>query len=424
VRSLHFTDTYLPRRDGVVTSVRTLTAALTAHGHPAVTVVPWHREQSGETGLLRLPAVPCGIADLRIPPWLLRARWAAGALERIAVAEPDLIHVHTPGPGGLLGVLAGRALNVPVVQTYHTDLHAYAEAYRVPAVALTAGLRLYAHRLGLPRPSVPAPVTGPGRRAVAAARRRSTVDAANRLLLRDAGAVIVPTRAVLDRLDLPVPADRITVIPTGVAPPRAGPGAGERFRRAHGIGPGERVILYVGRVNREKGVDRLIGAFGRLAAARAGVRLVLVGAVYEARWLSRLLERSGAAGRVVLAGQQPSAEVAAAYRAADVFAFPSLTDTQALVLLEAAHSRLPIVMADPLLHAQGLLADAALLTGPAPEELAAGIGTLLDDPRRARLLAERAAAHAADYTADGYARSVYAVYQKIVERRSADRLML
>ncbi|MEV6304409.1 glycosyltransferase [Actinoplanes sp. NPDC051861] len=411
MRSLHFTDTYLPRRDGVVTSVRTLTAALTELGHEAVTVVPGHREQPDATGLLRLPAVPCGIADLRMAPWLLRERWAAGALARIAAESPDLIHVHTPGPGGLLGVLASRVLGVPLVQTYHTDLHAYAEAYRVPAVALSAGLRLYAHRLGLPRPSVPSPVTGPGRRAVAAARRHATVDATNRLLLRDAGAVIVPTRAVLARLDLPVDADRITVIPTGVHPPDAGPGAGARFRRAHGIGAGERVVLYVGRVNREKGVDRLIEAFALLAAGRPDARLVLVGAVYEDRWLNRLLARAGVGGRVVLAGQQPSTEVAAAYQAADVFAFPSVTDTQALVLLEAAHSRLPVVMVDQVLHQQGLLNDAALLTGPDAADLAGGIGALLDDPARARHLADRAAMRAADYTADGYARAVLAVYQ-------------
>jgi len=47
-------------------------------------------------------------------------------------------------------VLAARTLGVPLVQTYHTDLHAYADAYRVPHAALSAGVRLYAHRLGTP----------------------------------------------------------------------------------------------------------------------------------------------------------------------------------------------------------------------------------------------------------------------------------
>jgi glycosyltransferase involved in cell wall biosynthesis len=398
MRSLHFTDTWLPRRDGVVTSVRTLTAVLRAHGRHAVTVAPGHRGHSAEGDVLPLAAVPvpCGLAGLRLSSWLLHSGWAAGALARIAAARPDLIHVHTPGPTGLLGVFAARELGLPVVHTYHTDLHAYAEAYRVPAAALTAGLRLYARRLGVP------PVQ-------AGAGRRGAVDAVNEFMLRDAAAVIVPTRAVSARLSLPVPAERLAVIPTGVTPAPPDPAAGPRFRRLHGIGPDVPLILYVGRVNREKGMDRLIAAFARVPAAR----LVLVGAVYEPRRLARLLRDAGVADRVVLAGQQPPAVVAAAYQASDVFAFPSTTDTQALVLLEAAHSRLPVVMADPLLHAHGLLGDAALLTGPAPADFAAGISALLTDRAAARTQAARAAARAAAHTAEGYGRSVYALYQRL-----------
>ncbi|MEU4429049.1 glycosyltransferase, partial [Actinoplanes sp. NPDC024001] len=346
--------------------------------------------------MLHLPAVPCGLAGLRLSSWLLRERWADRALARIADAGPEVIHVHTPGPVGLLGVHAARALSLPLVHTYHTDLHAYAEAYRVPALALAAGLRLYAHRLGVP----PVP-TG--------SRLQTTVDAVNELMLRDAAAVIVLTRAVPARLRLPVPADRLTVIPTGVAPAPAVAGAGEAFRRAHGIGPADPLILYVGRVNREKGMDRLAAAFATVAAGRPDARLVLVGAVYQPRWLARLLRATGAADRVVLAGQQPSAVVAAAYQAADVFAFPSTTDTQALVLLEAAHSRLPAVMVDPLLHEHGVLGDAALLTGPEPVSFAAGISALLDDREAARALADRAARRAAEHTAEGYARAVSAL---------------
>ncbi|WP_328471050.1 glycosyltransferase [Actinoplanes sp. NBC_00393] len=402
MRSLHFTDTYLPRRDGVVTSVRTLTSALRLQGQHAVTVAPGHRADAGDGHLLRLPAVPVpwGLAGLRLSAWLLNGRWAAGAMARIAQARPDLIHVHTPGPTGLLGVFAGRELGVPVVHTYHTDLHAYADAYRVPAAALAAGLRLYAYRLGVP----PIP-TGSG--------RRDAVDAVNEFMLRDAGAVIVPTPAVPARLALPVPAERLAVIPTGVTPVPLDATAGARFRRAHGIDVDAPLVLYVGRVNREKGMDRLIEAFAEVAATRPQARLVLVGAVYEQRWLTRLLRDAGVRDRVVLAGQQPPAVVCAAYQAADVFAFPSTTDTQALVLLEAAQCRLPVVMADPLLHAHGLLGDATLLTGPAPGSFAAGIGALLDDPAAARALADRAVGRAANHTADGYARSVHAIYQQL-----------
>ena len=231
------------------------------------------------------------------------------------------------------------------------------------------------------------------------------------MLLGGAGALVVPTRAVLDRLDLPVPADRVHVIPTGVAPKPTTPAAVREFRRAHGLADRDRVILFVGRVNREKGVDLLAEAFSRLAGQRDDVSLVLVGAVYDRRWLAVLLQRHGITGRVVVAGQQSSEVVAAAYGSAEVFAFPSTSDTQALVLQEAAHARLPVVMVDAGLHAHGPLAGAALLTRPIAGDLATGLSALLDDPAAARELAARGATNAAGHTPAAYAGAVLSVYE-------------
>lgn len=426
VHTAHFTDTYLPRRDGVITSVRTLVAGLDALGHRTLTVVPRHPAQPDDPALLRLPALRCGVADLRMSPWPLRPRTAAAALADIAAAGVDVVHVHTPGPVGLLGVLAARSLGLPLVHTYHTDLHAYADAYRIPGAALRGCLRLYAHRLGLPRPHVPVARGGgvagtrSGRRAVAAGRRRATLDAGNALLLADADAVVLPTRAVLDRVTLPVPDDRVFVLPTGVAPRPTTEAAVRAIRAAHGLRRADRVVLFVGRVNREKGVELLVQAFAAAAATRPDARLLLVGAIYEPRWLDALLQAAGVAGRVVCTGQLPPDAVAAAYGAADVFAFPSTTDTQALVLQEAALAGVPVVMADAALHRHGPLAGAAVLTGPRPPELAAGIGAVLDNSAAAARLAADAARNAARHTPAAYAASMYDVYSWV--RARTDRV--
>ena len=103
VRIMHFTDTYLPRRDGVITSLRTLREALAAAGHPRTMVVPAHPVAVGaDPGLIRLPALACGVADLRLARWPLRPLQSA-MIARLAEHTPDLIHVHSPGPVGLLG---------------------------------------------------------------------------------------------------------------------------------------------------------------------------------------------------------------------------------------------------------------------------------------------------------------------------------
>jgi len=181
VRVANFTDTYLPRRDGVITSLRTLVAELRAQGHAALTVVPRHPDQCPETDLLRLRAVPCGVADLRLSPWLLRGAAADRTLAAVAGHAPDVIHVHTPGPVGLLGVLAAKRLGLPLVQTYHTDLHAYVEAYRFPARALRVGVRLYARRLDQPRP----PVHRPPRQRRGVGGRRDALDACDHQGIRE-----------------------------------------------------------------------------------------------------------------------------------------------------------------------------------------------------------------------------------------------
>lgn len=439
VRVMHFTDTYLPRRDGVITSLRTLRAGLTELGHTSLTVVPAHRDQAFEPGLIRLPALACGVADLRLARWPWR-HLRPELLERLATHRPDVIHVHTPGPTGLLGVLTARRLGLPLVQTYHTDLHAYADAYRVPAVALRVLARLYARRLhagraaplppgasvaGFPRVAAfsaphPAGAIAAGAQTAAAretafslaadhSSRRAALDLGNELLLGGADAVVVPTAAVLERISLPVDPARLYLIPTGVAPPRAAADISH-----WGIDEDDKVVLFVGRVNREKGIDLLLPAFDRVLAAEPRARLVLVGAVYEPRWLRRMIRSD----RVIVTGQQPPEVVAAAYKRANVFAFPSGTDTQALVLQEAALAGVPSVLIDPVLHERGALAGAAVLTDAGG--FADAVLGLLRDPAAAKALGARAAQHAARHTPQAFAAAMADIYGKVVN--SAGRM--
>lgn len=441
---MHFSDTYLPRRDGVITSLRTLVTAQRADGHEPMTVVPRHPDQPDEEGMLRLRALPCGVANLRISPWLLRGSAASGSLAAIAGHDAEIVHVHTPGPVGLLGVLAAQRLGLPLVQTYHTDLHAYADAYRFPARALRAGVRLYAHRLDRPRPPMRGERQGPGRLdpdragldgAVMGSTglgragpmraapdrpdsRHAAMDAYNYLLLGEAHAVVLPTRAVLERSTLPVPDDRIFVVPTGVAARPTTHAAAVAFRARHGLSDSDLMVLFVGRVNREKGMDLLISAFARVAAAEPAARLVLIGAVYDSRWFAGLLRsvETAVAAKVVLTGEQPADVVAAGYAAANVFAFPSVTDTQALVLQEAALAGLPAVLVDAVLHRLGPLGTAGVLAGASPGAFAAAILGLLRDPSCARRVGAAAASHAAGHTPRRYAQTMYEVYRYATAR--------
>jgi len=171
--------------------------------------------------------------------------------------------------------------------------------------------------------------------------------------------------------------------------------------------PPNRFARWVGRSILRAGGWRMVGAFPDIP------RLVLVGALFEPRWLAGLLAKAGpaVADRVVLTGQQHPDEVAAAYRAADVFAFPSRTDTQALVLQEAALAGLAPVLVDAVLHEHGPLGGAGVLTAPDPEEFGAAIVALLTDPERAARIGAEAAARAGRHTPARYAATMLSVYQ-------------
>jgi glycosyltransferase involved in cell wall biosynthesis len=347
------------------------------------------------------------VAQFRLASWP-RSRH----VERVAHWLPHVVHVHTPGPVGLLGIFAARRLGLPLVQTYHTDLRAYADAYRLPSRVLSGVVRCYARRLGSPKPQIP-------RGGSRVERRRAIVDAGTGLLLADADAVLVPTPAILTRCRLPVDDDRLYLAPAGVGLPRISPDAGPEFRRRHGIAPDEPVVLFVGRVNREKGIDLLTEAFGRLRRVVTDARLVLVGAVYEPRWVQRLLEQAGIVDRTVLTGQLPPEQVAAAYAASDVFAFPSLTDTQGLVVQEAALAGLPTVLADAALHASGPLAGTGVLAGTDPMRFAEALEDLLTNAAyRARLGAE-ARRRAQRNSPAAYAQRMAAIYGQAVRRASS-----
>jgi glycosyltransferase involved in cell wall biosynthesis len=250
-------------------------------------------------------------------------------------------------------------------------------------------------------------------------RRRDALDAANVLLLRDSDAVVVPTRAVLGRVRLPVGEERVFVVPSGVPARPTTAAAVAELRDRFGIAPTDRVVLFVGRINREKGIDLLVSSFARVVAAQPCARLLLVGARYEARWFSALLRSAGpaVAERIVWIGEQPGEVVAAAYGAAEVFAFPSRTDTQALVLQEAALAGVPIVLADPLLQQHGVLAGAGVCAGDAPAEFAEAVLSVLADAGWARELGERAALRAVPHTPSHYAASMVAVYEQALLRR-------
>jgi glycosyltransferase involved in cell wall biosynthesis len=271
---------------------------------------------------------------------------------------------------------------------------AYADVFaEVPAGAAWCALRL---GLGW-SPREYLELTRPG-----AVRHRRLVELGKGMFARMAVA-IAPSAKTAAGFAPFEPAAEICVLPTPVTAGAPGPA------RTNG-----NVILSVGRATAEKNPELLLRAFSRVHAARPDARLILLGVQQQRRRLGRRIAALGLTGHVQVRPPVPPDEVAAYYRAADVLAFASGTDTQSLVLAEAEAIGLPVVVTDPGLAVRPGAAGAGRFTcEPTPEAFAAALLRMLDDEAlRARVSREGMAAARA-YSPEVFLRRLVEIYDRI-----------
>src|SRR5581483_1066241 len=178
---------------------------------------------------------------------------------------------------------------------------------------------------------------------------------------------------------------------------------------------GELLILSVGRLSHEKRIGVLLDAFARMSRVRPGARLVVVGDG-PAR---REFERTAPQGTTFV-GEARGGELAALYASADIFCFPSTTDTFGQVLLEAGASGLPVVAA-----AAGALElvqpgrNGLLVEPDDPGLLAAALLELAENPARRAALAEAGLALARTRTWDAAIGQLGSVYARVLGHEPA-----
>lgn len=298
-----FSEVYWPMVSGVGVTLLRLTEALQARGHQVRVYSPRY-------------ALPAGLADrpevhrsASLPlPLYPDVQWAfprtRELLDDAAEFAPDLIHVATEFALGVSGLRIARALDLPVVATAHTDYERYAGRYGLDWL-LRSGWRYLRWFYGRAER-----VLCPSEIYAAHLRNRGIMHAG------------VWSRGVDPRIFHP------------------------RFRSAEfrhrvGAGPDQLLVTYIGRLAREKNLLLLLDAWQKLDLATRGARLVLVGGGP----LEPVLRRRRIPG-VHLTGLLQGHELSAAYASADLFAFPSTTETFGNVVLEAMASGLPVLLAD------------------------------------------------------------------------------
>lgn len=291
------TETYAPEVNGVALSAARFVDGLRRRDHDIQLVRPRQDRSDRASGLEVLTQ---GVPIPRYPG-LRMGLPATNALVRLwGRTRPDVVHVLTEGPLGWSAVSAARKLKLPVISDFRTNFHSYSRHYGIGWLGqpILAYLRKF-H---------------------------------NRTL-----CTLVPTETL--RAELAALGFRdLRVVARGVDTTLFDPARrSDALRTAWGAGPADPVLLHVGRIAAEKNLAALVSAYESARAQAPRSRLVLVG---DGPARAEVQARCPDA---IFAGTRRGEDLATHYASADVFLFPSLTETYGNVTLEALASGLAVV---------------------------------------------------------------------------------
>lgn len=193
---------------------------------------------------------------------------------------------------------------------------------------------------------------------------------------------------------LQVPADKIDVIPNGINVAKFDfdfpPGEQKKFR-ARFAAPDEKIVFFVGRMVREKGVHVLMEAFPKVKAFQPKAKLVIAGGGSREH-LVQFARFARMESSVMFTGFIPDADLLKLYKVIDVAVYPSLYEPFGIVALEAMASHTPVVVSDAGGFREVVRHEKTGITTWAnnSDSLAWGILHVLENPESARLRAERA----------------------------------
>lgn len=297
------TETYPPEINGVARTVARMVKGLHERGHDLQVIRPRQASQ-GEMPQQRLEEIL--VRGLPIPryPQLRMGLPSKRALVRLwSSRQPDIVHIATEGPLGWSALAAARHLRLPVSSDFRTNFHAYTRHYGLGWLQkpLTAYLRKFHN--------------GTGRTMVPTEQLRCSLEASG--------------------------FERLEVVARGVDTDLFHPGQrSDALRAIWGVGPSDLVVTCVGRLAVEKNLTLLLEAYRAIQRMHPSARLVLVGDGPMRQALQAECPQA------IFAGQRNADDLAQHYASADMFLFPSLTETFGNVTVEALASGLPVLAFD------------------------------------------------------------------------------
>lgn len=420
-----FTDTYRPSINGIVYVVDITRKHLEAMGHEVFIFCPNDGVRLGRDStddddhIIRFRSMKGVFFD----DYNLSLFFPAKELRRIKDLNLDVIQFFTPSQVGLMGVYASQKTGAVLVGQHSTDLAQYINHYPavIPGLLMIAWVLLpmtfrfrgqdIVETMKLYKP-----------RRVMAGWGQDVVESLIAMIYSRCDAVVALSRKSQQQLD----SWRgeywydVSCIPTGInALPKPSDHQLQAFKQTHGIADSDEVVLYAGRLSAEKNLDILIPMIKQVLVTRPNARLLYVGDFDYRGTLERLAVESGVGERITFTGALPRESLGVAYGAADLFAFPSLTDTQGLVLHEAAQAGLPFVIIDRDISEVVRDGENGFVAQNNPDSLAECVVRILEDKQLQQTFRTRSQKLARQYGEYAQTKKLERLYQSALDARNS-----
>lgn len=311
-----FTDTYPPFINGVSTSIVNLEKSLRQNGHEVfiVTVNPdnmSYRYEEDER-VIRIPGIPIGIYDYR-----LTGIYPLKAINKIKNWNLDIIHSHTEFGIGTFARILAKQFDIPLVHTYHTMYEDYIH-YITKGHFDKSGKKIVEYLTMF-------------------------------YCDRTAKELIVPSRKTYNLFKEKYQVEKdIRIVPTGIEVDKF---FKEKFKKEDidsikkdlGLKQSDFVVMYVGRLAKEKNIEVLLKAHKNLVKENKNIKLVIVGSGPDfEQFISWTIDKK-LENNIIFTNAIPWNEIPNYYQVADVFATASITETQGLTVIEAMSASKPVV---------------------------------------------------------------------------------
>lgn len=364
------TNNYYPHLSGVATSVSKLTEGLEKLGHEVHIFAPKFKNHVDALPRIhRMPSIALPFEVIPLP--LPGKRMLERELNKI---EPDIVHVHHPFGLGKTALKICRKKNIPMVFTYH------------------AMYENYVHYL----PIIPKSISQ-------AFVIKSALNFANSV-----NVVIAPSESVQEILLKRGLSSKSVVVPTGINP--------DNFVREKLV-KNETVIITIARLGKEKNFEMLLEAFSLLPENLLENSKLIIGGDGPARAeLEQKAETLGIKEKVVFAGSMPYEKVPDFLAGGDIFAYPSMSETQGLVTLEAQAASLPVVATDAPGNRDIIKNQiSGLLTKDDPKDFSDKLKLLMENPELRKTMSTEARKRSLDFAQEKIVAKIEGIYKEILQ---------